>query len=162
MKKKETLTQIFKKKGITRRSDKIEFIRNNNLVTLKSVSGGFPAGTKIDSDNARWEYSDSSRVLVQIEGRGSTFFYCSEMTCEGWDKLSKEDAEAQIKEIDKQMEKLNAEKAEAQNVITMLNKAGVDSFTDTEHKVYMTLQTIDKENMTDVEKAQAIAKLIDG
>ena len=43
-----------------------------------------------------------------------------------------------------------------------LKETGVDSFTDSEYKAFMTLKTFKNDKLSDLEKAKAIAKLIDG
>ena len=68
-----------------------------------------------------------------------------------------------LEQIDKAKEKIEATKmfiSETESKIKFMDETGMDDFNENEFKAYHTLLIIDKSNMSIVEKAKAIAKLI--
>ena len=63
--------------------------------------------------------------------------------------------------LDGEQKKLTEQKKVLKGKLEFLKATGVKSFTDNEYKAYMTLKTFNDNELTDIEKAQAIAKLID-
>jgi hypothetical protein len=66
-------------------------------------------------------------------------------------------------QIEKAKEKIEATKAfiaETESKIRFMDEVGAEDFDETEFKAYHTLLLIEKSDMTTIEKAKAIAKLI--
>jgi bifunctional DNA-binding transcriptional regulator/antitoxin component of YhaV-PrlF toxin-antitoxin module len=66
----------------------------------------------------------------------------------------------QIEKAKEKIQATNAFIAETESKIKFMDETGVEDFDENEFKAYHTLLIIDKSNMTTVEKAKAIAKLI--
>jgi len=68
-----------------------------------------------------------------------------------------------LEQIEKAKERIEATKmfiSETESKIKFMDETGMDDFNENEFKAYHTLLIIDKSNMSIVEKAKAIAKLI--
>lgn len=80
------------------------------------------------------------------------------------DKFKAKSKREQFQEqIDKAKDKIEATKAfiaETESKIRFMDELGVEDFDENEFKAYHTLLLIEKSDMTTIEKAKAIAKLI--
>jgi hypothetical protein len=160
-KTKKTLSAIFKEKGITTQAKKTEYIKNNKIA-LKNGRNSSPAGTEVYWNTGNTYWSGSALYAMRDKnGNQVGYVYMNDLVLLR-EPFSIEGLKEESKEIAAEQKKLTIRKKEVADKLAFLKDAGVKSFTDNEFKAYMTLKTIEKKDLSDVEKAQAIAKLIDG
>ena len=75
-------------------------------------------------------------------------------------EMTREFINEQINGIKKQQEELNGKIKVYEQQLAYLDETGQNSFDDTEFKAYYALKVIETENMSIVERAKAIANLI--
>jgi len=145
----KTLSTVLREQNITRRADILEFVRNSELVKKQG-------GAKLDSSKAGFRWGDS-QANFQI---GNTSIYASEILVVHSGGTSVENFQKKIKDLDKQIEGIKKHKAEIQRKIDFLKESGAEKFVKNEYRAYQAIQTMNKENLTDFEKAKVISDLI--
>jgi hypothetical protein len=161
----KTLQDVLKEKKIRGVANIQAFIRKQKYFKVggRATTGQNygPAGSKVTVDpgtTVTTEYLSGG--VKQDGGYGNTIRYYNLVLADS--ELSVKSLKERQKEIASEVKKLNDEKRDVRDKLAFLKEAGVDSFTDTEYKAFMTLKTLEKEDLNDIQKAQAIAKLIDG
>ena len=137
--------------------DREQVMLNNNIPSYL-VSMGLKAGDVVTIQGKSYE----SNYYIEFMYMGSTRRY--EVRSSILDKIvPKSKREQFLEQIEKAKEKIqatNAFIAETESKIKFMDETGVEDFDENEFKAYHTLLIIDKSNMSIVEKAKAIAKLI--
>ena len=79
----------------------------------------------------------------------------------GWSVLELDlDTSTTIEKLEKQKAKITKQLEEVNSKIAYVKETKSEKFDETEFKVYQTLKAFDNKEMTDIEKAQLISKLI--
>jgi hypothetical protein len=162
-----TLQDIFQDPKYKSQAARTEFFKKNKIVVNQNV-GQYTKGDIVTwRQGSTYHSGNHSKGIGGFEyltkstgGYGYGIKY-TQLSCDVLSPLSKEALNDELKEIAKAQKKLTQRKKDVNTKLEFLKEAGVESFTDNEYKAYMTLKTIDKKDLSDVEKAQAIAKLID-
>lgn len=165
----KNLAQIFKDKKITRQADKTKFIKENTIVVAKTNNGNGhsygPAGSEVSwiNNNTYWQSNGTYLAYLRTSaGSSGNSISITNLTVRNYMEFSVEGLKQAQKDIDKEQKELTERKKEIKLKLEFLKEAGVDGFSDNEYKAYMTLKTFERKDMNAVEKAKAIAKLIDG
>lgn len=157
----QSLSKVFKAKGITTQAKKSTFIKANKIGLSRAING-IQAGTEVYWSKGDTYWSGTSLYGMRTEdGRSVSYLYPSDMYLMT-EPFSVDGLKEAQKEVEKEQKDLTKRKNEIKDKLAFLKEAGVDSFTDNEFKAYMTLKTLEKKDLSDIEKAQVIAKLIDG
>jgi hypothetical protein len=160
-KTKKTLSTIFKEKGLNTQAKKTDYIKKHKIA-LRQARNNSAAGAIVEWDTGNTYWSGSALYsLRDIKGNRIGYVYPSDLVL-AVEPFSIEGLKEAKKEIDDEQKKLTARKREVSDKLAFLKEAGVKSFTENEYKAYMTLKTIEKTDLSAVDKAKAIAKLIDG
>jgi hypothetical protein len=145
----KTLSTVLREENITKRADILEFIRNSELVKKNG-------GAKVNSEKASFTYSDSKAL---IDFRGSRV-YASDLYVVTSGGTSIDTFNDKIKKLDERIKSIEEEKQVFKNKIKFLEESGAEKFVENEYRAYQAIQTINKEGLTDFEKAKVISKLI--
>jgi hypothetical protein len=137
--------------------DKEKVLLNDKMPTYIKSSYNIKPGDEVmihakSYDGYYIEFYDNG-ILKRFDVRGECL-----------DKIKEKTKREQfLEQIDKAKEKIEATKmfiSETESKIKFMDETGMDDFNENEFKAYHTLLIIDKSNMSIVEKAKAIAKLI--
>jgi hypothetical protein len=137
--------------------DKEKAALNDKMPTYFKSNYGLKAGDEITI------YSKSyDGYYVEFTYNGSLKRHDVRGEC--LDKIKEKTKREQfLEQIEKAKERIEATKmfiSETESKIKFMDETGMDDFNENEFKAYHTLLIIDKSNMSIVEKAKAIAKLI--
>jgi len=112
------------------------------------------AGTSFVSNNSSFSYPylDGKKI-------GLTFYY-EDVSVEY--EISADALKAQVESLTADKKRITEEIAEAKSKLAFLKETGVERFSETEYKTYMVMEKLEDEKLTKLERAKAIAKLIDG
>jgi len=143
------LSTVLREENITKRDEVIDFVRNAELIRKGNKS-------KLDSKDARFTYSDSTANFTF----GSARLYAADILVVNTGENSLENFKEKIKKLDNEIKKINEEKQDIEKKINFLKESGSEKFNDNEYRAYIAIQTMDKENLSDFEKAKIIGDLI--
>ena len=138
--------------------DREQVMLNNNIPGYLSSNFGLKPGDVVTIHSKSYQ----SEYYIEFM-HGGTLKRASVRT-DALEKITpKTKREQFLDQIEKAKEKIeatNAFIAETESKIKFMDETGVEDFDENEFKAYHTLLIIDKSNMSIVEKAKAIAKLI--
>jgi len=146
----KTLSTVLREENITKRADILKFVRNSKLVKVKG-------GAEVDSEKATFQWHDSNARFNNISGSS---IYASELYVVTDGENTVECFEEKLKQFDTKIKAIEKEKEKVKNKINFLKESGAEKFTENEYRAYQAIQTINKENLTDFEKAKIISDLI--
>ena len=147
----KTLSTVLREQKITRRADILEFIKNSELVRKDN-------NKKIDTEDVRFRWGDSNSNFKF----GGQQIYASEILVVSDGVTSIENFIEKINKLDIQIKEIENKKQEIENKINFLKESGAEKYDENEYRSYVAIKTIEKELLTDYEKAQIISKLIRG
>ncbi len=148
----KTLSTVLREQNITKRTDILEFVKNSELV--KKSGGG-----NVDTEYVGFVYGDSN-AYFKFGKTGNSRIYAGEMFLVSTGGTSLETFNEKIKNLDKKIEGIKKEKQVFKDKIKFLEESGAPGFVENEYRAYQAIQTINKENLTDFEKAKIISDLI--
>ena len=139
-----------------------QVVINNNLGATYQISYGLTPGMEVRIHNYAYQgyyniefVSPKSNQLIRIQ----VPTHClSKFKA----KSKREQFQEQIEKAKEKIEATKAFIAETESKIKFMDEVGVEEFDENEFKAYHTLLLIEKSDMTAIEKAKAIAKLISG
>lgn len=166
----KSLKQIFEEKGIKGSAGIRTFLRENRIAVLKKANGHSygNAGEEVLYTDRATLYSSGGKTMgmssmtVKSNGSLGNTIYFSELKLLYPGGLSKEGLSDELKYINKQQSELTEKKKDVTNKLAFLKEIGVDKFSENEYKSYMVLKTLEQGDLSQLDKAKAIAKLIDG
>ena len=145
----KTLSTILREQNIRKRADILKFVRGAKLLRKDT-------NTKIDSTEVKFQYSDSN---ASFSFPGGKRLYASELLVASGGYTIKDFWE-QINALNNQILEIEKEKKLINDKINFLEETGSKEYNENEFRAYAIIKTIERENLSNFEKAQLISKLI--
>jgi hypothetical protein len=146
----KALSTVLREQNITKRAEILEFVRNAELFKKKG-------GAKIDSEKVRYKWHDSNACFLF----NSLSIYASDIHVGIHHKSnSLESLYGRINKLDDKIKELEAEKQVIKDKINFLKESRSDELVENEYRAYQAILTINKESLTDFEKAKIISDLM--
>ena len=159
-----TLQQYFKSKNARTNEQKEDALEGVSLVVTKDGHGhnyGAP-GSKLTFLLDSGSHVESGGIRYGVLSDGSLGNHISFTCLKLGEPNDKKSLKKELDFIAAQKATLAEREKEVNEKLAFLAEVGVDEFSENEYKAYMTLKYVDDPKLSKMEKAKAIAKLIEG